>query len=90
MAPPWSHERYLKEVEIIRKSVIGIEKLTVDLTDINIMNSELFYIKPNDYINIRALKQKSWGTGTTGLQSFTTILSIFALVSSTIIIARNL
>lgn len=79
-----------KEVEIIRKSINGIEKFTVDLTDINILNSDVFYIKPNDYINIRALKQKSWGTGTTGLQSFTTIISILTLITSTIVIARNL
>ncbi|MEE9407256.1 MAG: polysaccharide biosynthesis/export family protein [Polaribacter sp.] len=79
-----------KEVEIIRKTINGIEKYTVDLTDINILNSNKFYIKPNDYINIRALKQKSWGTGTTGLQSFTTIISIFTLITSTIVIARNL
>ena len=79
-----------KEVEIIRKSINGIEKFTVDLTDINVLNSDVFYIKPNDYINVRALKQKSWGTGTTGLQSFTTIISVFTLITSTIVIARNL
>ena len=55
-----------------------------------IFDSEVFYIHPNDYINVPALKQKSWGTGTTGLQSLTTLVSIFTLVTSTILLVRNL
>jgi hypothetical protein len=40
----------------------------LDLTDINVMNS-LFYLQPNDYIYIKPLKQKTWGTGKTGIES---------------------
>ena len=79
-----------KEIEIIRNSISGTEKFIVDLTDINVFNSEVFYIKPNDYINVKPLKQKAWGTGTTGIQSLTTVISIFTLITSTIILARNL
>lgn len=79
-----------KKVEIIRNSLSGTEKFLIDLTDINAINSPVFYIKPNDIINIIPLKQKAWGTGTTGLQTLTTIISIFTLLTSTFILARNL
>ena len=79
-----------KSVEIIRQTANGTEKFIADLTNINILNSEVFYIKPNDIINIKPLKEKSWGTGTTGLQSLSTIVSVFTLITSTIILARNL
>lgn len=79
-----------KNIEVIRTTPSGVEKLEIDLTKIDALNSEIFYIKPNDYINVKPLKQKSWGTGTTGLQSLSTIVSIFTLVTSTILIVRGL
>lgn len=78
-----------KNVEVLRFSPGGKQKYTIDLTKIEALDSEVFYIKPNDYINVIPLKQKSWGTGTTGLQSLTTIISIFTLVTSTILIVRG-
>ncbi|MGJ8761170.1 MAG: polysaccharide biosynthesis/export family protein [Polaribacter sp.] len=79
-----------KKVEIIRNSITGIEKFTIDLTQINAFDSDVFYIKPNDIINVIPLKQKTWGTGTTGLGALTTIVSLFTLISTTFILARNL
>ncbi|WP_439128780.1 polysaccharide biosynthesis/export family protein [Polaribacter sp.] len=79
-----------KEVEIIRQTLNGSEKYTIDLTKIDALTSNVFYIQPNDLINIKPLKQKSWGTGTTALQSLSTIISVFTLITSTIILARNL
>lgn len=79
-----------KKVEIIRKSISGTEKFVIDLTDINAFNSDVFYIKPNDIINIIPLKQKAWGTGTTGLQTFTTVISAITLLYSTVLLAKNL
>lgn len=78
------------KVEVIRYSNLQKKKYVVDLTKIDAFKSEVFYIKPNDIINVRALKQKSLGTGTTGLQTLTTVISIFSLITSTIILARNL
>lgn len=77
-------------VEIIRRTSNGTEKFIVDLTSIDVLNSEAFYVKPNDIINIRPLQEKSWGTGTTGLQSLSTIVTIFTLITSTLILSRNL
>ena len=79
-----------KKVEIIRNSITGTEKFVIDLTQINAFDSEVFFIKPNDIINVIPLKQKTWGTGTTGLGALTTIVSIFTLISTTFILARNL
>ncbi|WP_218598710.1 polysaccharide biosynthesis/export family protein [Polaribacter sp. NJDZ03] len=79
-----------KKVEIIRNSITGTEKFTIDLTQINAFDSDVFYIKPNDIINVIPLKQKTWGTGTTGLGALTTIVSLFTLISTTFILARNL
>jgi polysaccharide export outer membrane protein len=59
-----------KAVTIIRKSPTQMHDL--DLTDINVMNSPYFYLQPNDYIYIKPLKQKTWGTGKTGIESLGT------------------
>lgn len=79
-----------KNVEVIRVTPNGAQKFEIDLTNIDAMNSDVFFIKPNDIINVKPLAQKSWGTGTTGLQSLTTIVSLFTLVTSTILIVRGL
>lgn len=79
-----------KNIEVIRITPGGVEKYEIDLTRIDAMNSDVFFIKPNDIINVKPLVQKSWGTGTTGLQSLTTIVSVFTLVTSTILIVRGL
>ncbi len=79
-----------KKIEVLRLSPDGRKKFTIDLTKIDALDSEVFYIEPNDYINVLPLKQKSWGTGSTGVQSLTTIISVFTLVTSTILLVRGL
>ena len=79
-----------KNVEVIRISPSGdVKKFEIDLTNIKAVNSEIFFIKPNDYINVKPLRQKSWGTGTTGLQSLSTIISLLTLFTSTVLIVRT-
>lgn len=79
-----------KNVEIIRFTPEGVKKYVINLTQIEAVDSEVFYIQSNDYINVKPLKQKSWGTGTTGLGSLSSIISAFTLVTSTILLIRNL
>jgi len=75
-----------KKVEVIRISYEETKKYTIDLTSIEAVNSEVFYLKNNDYINIPPLKQKTWGT-TTGIGSLSNVVQIFSLiVTSTILI----
>jgi len=79
-----------EEVQIFRKSLSGVEKFTLDLTDVSIFNSEHYYLLPNDIVYVPPLKRKNWGIGTTGLGTFTTIASIFAVLVSTILLIDNL
>lgn len=75
-----------KNVRLIRQFPHGTETYSLDLTDINIMQSPYFYLQSNDYIYIEPLRQKSWGTGTTGIQTITTLLSVFTLITTTYLI----
>jgi len=74
---------------IIRNTVDGLKKYKIDLTSIDVFNSEQYYIKPNDIIYVNPLRRKSWGIGTTGLGIFTTFISIFSVVTSTILIVKT-
>ena len=75
-----------QNVVIIRQYPTGQKVHHIDLTTIDAMNSPYYYIQPNDLILINPLPQKSIGTGTTGLQSFTTILSIVTALTTTILL----
>jgi polysaccharide biosynthesis/export protein len=77
-----------KDVMIIRQYPQGQKIHHLDLTDINVMNSPYYYIQPNDMIQVNPLKQKSWGTGTTGSESLRTIVSVLSLVTTAILILR--
>ncbi|MCK0109008.1 polysaccharide biosynthesis/export family protein [Flavobacteriaceae bacterium S0825] len=75
-----------KDILIIRQYPQGQQIHHLDLTDISVMQSPYYYIQPNDIIYVKPIKQKTWGTGTTGVQSFTTIVSILSLLTTTIIL----
>lgn len=75
-----------QNVVIIRQYPLGQKVHHLDLTTIDAMNSPYYYIQPNDLILINPLPQKSLGTGTTGMESFTTILAIFSALTTTILL----
>lgn len=75
-----------KSVVIIRQYPTGTQMHTIDLTDKAAMSSPYYYLQPNDYIYIKPLPQKSWGTGTTGVQTLTTLVSLITLVTTTLLI----
>ncbi|UGS24157.1 polysaccharide biosynthesis/export family protein [Flavobacterium channae] len=79
-----------KEVQIIRKFPHGFETYTIDLTDEKAMSSPYFYIQPNDYIIIKPLKQKTWGTGVTGVQSVATIMTAISLITTLLVLSKTL
>lgn len=78
-----------KDVVIVRQFPHGTEMYSLDLTSIDILKSPYYYIQPNDYIYIKPIKQKNWGIGTNGLQSFTTILSALTLVITTYLLINR-
>lgn len=75
-----------KNVTVIRKNIDGTKKFTVDMTDVNTFESDNFFIQSNDIVYVAPLKQKSWGTGTTGVQTLTTIITALSLVTTTILL----
>ena len=78
-----------KDVLIIRQYPQGQKIHHLDLTDVSVMQSPYYYIQPNDLIYVKPLKQKSWGTGTTGVETIGTIASLLALVTTTILLIKN-
>lgn len=69
-------------VEIIRIGSQGVKKFHIDLTQMSVFNSEVFYIQPNDIINVPPLKQKTLGTGVTATQTLSTVVSVLSLIST--------
>ena len=78
-----------KNVKVIRRYPQGSETFSIDLTDSKATNSPVFYLQPNDYIYILPLKQKTWGTGKTGLESLTTVITLLSLATTTYLLLRN-
>ncbi len=78
-----------KNVKIIRQYPYGVETHKIDLTDADALKSPYFYIQPNDHIYVEPLPQKSWGTGSTGLQSMTTLISVLSLITTTILLIKK-
>jgi polysaccharide export outer membrane protein len=78
-----------KAVIVMRKTPTGVEMHDLDLTDINVMQSPYFYLQPNDYIYIKPLKQKTWGTGKTGIESLGTIITLLSLATTTFLLLKN-
>lgn len=73
-----------KEVKVIRRDVEGTATIhTLDLTDVNIVNSEYYYIYPNDVIYARPMRIKMLGFGETlSLGLVTSLVTIYLLVRS--------
>ena len=78
-----------KAVTVIRQTPNGTEMKDLDLTNINVMNSPYYFLQPNDYVYVKPLKQKTWGTGSTGIQSLSTIITLLSLLSTTYLLLKN-
>jgi len=78
-----------KNVKVIRRFPQGNETFNIDLTDVNAVNSPGFNLQPNDYILINPLKQKTWGTGKTGIESLTALVTILSLATTTFFLLKN-
>lgn len=79
-----------ENVVIIRQYPLGQKVHHINLLSIDAMNSPYYYVQPNDLILINPLPQKSIGTGITGLQSFTTILTVATALTTTILLFISL
>lgn len=79
-----------QNIMIVRQFPEGKKIFYVDVTTDDIMYSPNFYIQPNDMIVVKPLPQKALGTGTTGLQTFTTVFSVLSVLTSSILLINNL
>lgn len=77
-----------KDVKIIRTYPQGSETFSIDLTDSNAVNSPAYFLQPNDYIYIKPLKQKTWGTGKTGIESLTTIITLVSFIATVFVLIK--
>jgi polysaccharide export outer membrane protein len=75
-------------VTVMRQTPTGIEMQDIDLTDINVMKSPYFNLQPNDYIYVKPLKQKSWGTGKTGAESLTALFSVLSVFTTALLLLK--
>lgn len=78
-----------KAVTVIRQTPTGVQMKDIDLTDVNVMKSPYYYLQPNDYIYVKPLRQKTWGTGQTGIQSIGTVITLLSLATTVYLIIRN-
>ena len=78
-----------KDVKVIRQFPQGAQTFSIDLTDVVATKSSVYYLQPNDYIYIKPLKQKTWGTGKTGIESLGTIITLLSLATTTFLLLRN-
>jgi polysaccharide export outer membrane protein len=78
-----------KNVKVIRRFPHGNETFSIDLTDANAVNSPCFFLQPNDYILVNPLSQKTWGTGKTGIESLSTIITLLSLATTTYLLLKN-
>lgn len=78
-----------KAVTVIRQTPTGVQMNDLDLTDVNVMKSPYYCLQPNDYIYVKPLRQKTWGTGQTGIQSIGTIITLLSLATTVYLIIKN-
>lgn len=78
-----------KAVTVMRKTPTGIQMQDLDLTDINVMQSPYYYLQPNDYIYVKPLQQKTWGTGKTGIESLGTIITLLSLTTTAFLLLKK-
>ncbi len=75
------------EVKLLRQDELGqVHIYYLDLTDDSIINSDFYYIYPNDILYARPSRFKSWGIGENFslslLTSITTVISLYLLIVS--------
>ncbi|GGZ81111.1 polysaccharide biosynthesis/export family protein [Algibacter mikhailovii] len=79
-----------EDVLIIRQYPEGQKVHHLNLLEDQVMYSPYYYIQPNDIIYVKPLKQKSWGTGSTGRETLLTIVSTLTLLTTTLLLIDRL
>jgi len=61
---------------VVRQYPSGVKRHSIDLTDLDAINSPYYYVKPNDLIIANPLPQKSLGVGTNAFGTITSLISL--------------
>src|SRR5690606_20072088 len=79
-----------KRIQILRTTPEGSHRVEVDITQESVMNSEYFWLQPNDIIIINPKRQKQWGIGLNPIQTVSTIFGAVATVIGIYFFFKNL
>lgn len=63
-----------RRVQIVRQYPEGVKYFELDLTDKAVVSDPRYFVQPNDIINVKPLRQRSWGIGETGFQTITSLM----------------
>ena len=76
-------------MKVIRRYSQGNETFSLDLTNANVVNSPAYNLQPNDYIYVKPLKQKTWGTGKTGIESLSSLITLISLSTTIFLLLKK-
>lgn len=77
------------EIVLIRQYPEGSKVHRLNLNDRNILNSEFYFIKPNDVLYAEPLKVREIGTGSNLLQTLTFLTTAISTIALIITLTRN-
>lgn len=77
-------------IQILRTTPEGTQRAIVDITQESVMNSEYFWLQPNDIIIVNPRRQKQWGIGINPVQTVTTIFGAIASMIGIYFFFKNL
>lgn len=77
-------------IHILRTTPEGTQRAVVDITKESVMNSEYFWLQPNDVIIVNPRRQKQWGIGLNPVQTVTTIFGGIASIIGIYFFFKNL
>lgn len=79
-----------KHIQILRTTPDGTQRAEVDITKESIMNSEYYWLQPNDIIIVNPRRQKQWGIGLNPIQTVTTVFGAIATIIGIYFFFKNL
>lgn len=77
-------------IQILRTTPEGTQRAVVDITQESVMNSEYFWLQPNDIIVVNPRRQKQWGIGINPIQTVTTIFGGITAIIGIYFFFKNL
>lgn len=72
-----------RKVRIVRPTANGTKTININLSDRNLIDSQNYYIMPNDLVYVEPIRAKMWGVGESfSLALISSLLSVFLLANT--------